>query len=270
MKAQVSIRADMTDKIDTLFTSAVTKVADIMESAPITAMIVQFQQRAEASHLRIVSRYSGGMADINAVQGSAYLMGLALLESEHAQRVEEFVANLSYQIYTQMIPLYFQEHSRYVNEELSTFVGKFNQHLKSHVVMDATKESNRAHYINVAANEMSRLLLSKVDGAKLVASMQETVGKDRIIASSEEIKQGVLYDVEDWLWDLKVYQYGANILSGASTGGQVLPEAPSQLSSTISGVASGAAAGLALGKGNPWAIGAGAVLGGIGGFFEGE
>lgn len=261
----VSIRADMTDKIDTLFTAAVTKVADIMDSAPITAMVAQFQQRAEASHLRIVSRYAGGMADINAVQGSAYLMGLALLESEHAQRVEEFVANLSYQIYTQMIPLYFQEHSRYVSEELSTFVGKFNQHLKSHVVLDAQKAVNRAHYINVGANEMSRLLLSKVDGAKLVASMQETVSKNRIIATSEEIKQGVMYDVEDWLWDLKVYQYGANVLSGASTGGQVLPEAPSQLSSTMSGVFGGAAVGSVIpGVGTV----AGAIIGGIGGYLE--
>ncbi|KKN53448.1 hypothetical protein LCGC14_0602320 [marine sediment metagenome] len=263
-----SIRNNLTDDIDSLLDSAVAKATDMMASTPITDMVKQFQKRTEATHLRIVSRFSGGMADINAVQGSAYLMGIALLENEHAQRVEEFVSNLTFQLYNQLIDTYFQQHARYVSEELGTFVGKFNHHLRSHVVMDSQKEVNRANYINAGTGEMARLLLSKVDGAKLVASLQETASKDKIIASSEEIKQGVMYDVEDWLWDLKIYQYGANILSGASTGGQVLPEAPSQLSSTISGVLGGAAAGAT--TGNPYLTAAGAVIGGVGGFLEGD
>ncbi len=265
-----SVRGGAIADVNTIMDAAVTQTQVMIASAPIQDMIKEFQRNAETTHLRAISRFAGGMADINAVQSSAYLIGMALMEAEHVQSVDLFSAQLALNIYNTVIGQYLTTHGRYISEELGTFVDRFNAHLRSDTVLTAQKDVNRSAMINSGANDISRLLLSSVDGKRTVSSMQNEVSKTRIIAKSEETKQGVLYDVEDWLWDAKAFQYGSNVLSGISTGGQVLPEAPSQMSSTVSGVLSGAAVGAFAGGtkfGVPGAI-AGAVIGGVGGYFN--
>jgi len=261
-----TIREGVVGDINSLMNSALTQLEVMLTAAPVKDMIAEYQRNAETAHLRSVSRYAGGMAEINAVQSSAYLIGMALMEAEHVQSVDQFSAQLSLQLYNTIMSQYFATHGRYTQEELGTFVDRFNNHVRTEGARLVQNDALKGQMINKGAMDIASIAFSQIDHDRLAATVQADMSRTKIIAKNEELKQGVLYDAEDWLWDLKVYQYGSNVLSGISTGGQVLPESPSQMSTTLSGAMAGAAVGATLG---PQAAVAGGVIGGIGGFLEG-
>ena len=79
----------------------------------------------------------------------------------------------------------------------------------------------------------------------------------KIVAKKEENETEMKIDESDALWDLEVFQYGANLLAGIG-GGTSNPNTkqPSMAQSVIGGAMSGAAAGGMMGS----AIG-GSVMG---------
>ncbi len=250
-------------------TAAVTAAETILESAPVTNMIEQFRRRAESTHLKSLSRFTGGMADVNAVQSSAFLMGMALLESEHGERVEEFIARLSMQIYESVVPAYLQLEATFSTDHLATFRDRANTHLRAQTVLDLQVRSGRDNFMRQAVNDLSGMLVRLGESKRTLAATSGEAGRLKFVALSERDKQDVLYDVEEWLWELKLFQYGANVLSAQVTGGQVLPERPSQMSTTLGGAMTGAAIGTGqAGPGIGTAVGA--IVGGIGGYFEGD
>ncbi len=318
----------------TMINSANAVATSIIDSAPIAAVIAQFGQRAEVAHLKTMNRFAGGMAEINAVQGSAFLFGMALLEAEHTEKVDEFTARLSLQIYNSIIPIYLQaemaysaeqsraeiesiaghlqartsfvlahleteaasiaEHMRagtaytgtqsevesgfsrdhmgieswYSKDHLQTFRERARVEIAAQAGLTAQVRSGRDTFFMQAVNDLAGMLSQQVVGKGNVASMSAEANRLKFVALGERDKQDLLYDVEEWLWQLKIFQYGSNVLSGIATGGQVLPERPSQMSTTLGGAFAGAALGTAAAPGIGTAVGA--VLGGVGGYFEGE
>lgn len=91
--------------------------------------------------------------------------------------------------------------------------------------------------------------------------------KIKIIAKTEETDKNIEYDEADALWNIKAFQYGANLL--AAPGGGTAVNTPSSMSKTQSAIA-GAAAGAAMGSqiypGYGTAIGA--VLGAAYGYYS--
>jgi len=342
--------------VDTLVARANAAAVSIVDSAPVAALIAQFGQRAEVAHLKATNRFAGGMAEINAVQGSAFLFGMALMEAEHTEKVDEFVAQLAFWIFESVVPAYLQvgtahsleylraemtaiveqlrsraaflsdhlrseiasisDHLRagvsYSAEHLRAEIASIGEHLRawssysaSHVsgegmyaeqqmrvesefsavqlqieeLLSRTQtqvesEFSRAHlqtfrdranveiraqagltsqvrsgrdaFFNQAVNDLSNMLSQQVTGKQNVATTSVEANRIKFVALGEQSKQDLLYDVEEWLWQLKIFQYGSNVLSGIATGGQVLPERPSQMSTTLSGALSGAAVGMML------------------------
>jgi hypothetical protein len=96
-----------------------------------------------------------------------------------------------------------------------------------------------------------------------------------IVAQTEEEQANTEYAMKDALWDIELYQYGANLLAGIGGGTSVAGASKlSKTQSTIGGALSGAAAGMALGamQGAPFGPGvgtaAGAVIGGLAGYLS--
>lgn len=264
--------------------SAISAAMAMIESAPVASMIVQFGQRAEVAHLKTLNRFAGGMAEINAVQGSAFLFGMALLEAEHTEKVDEFIAQLSLRIYESVVPTYLATELGFSREQLGLEVAFSTDQLqvfreralteiRAQVGLTAQVRRGRDAFFIQAVNDLAGMLSQQVAGKGSVASLSVEANRLKFTALSERDKQDLLYDVEEWLWQVKVFQYGSNVLSGIATGGQVLPERPSQMSTTLGGAFSGAGIGAAMGvTPGQKALGAGigAIVGGIGGYFEGN
>ena len=55
-----------------------------------------FEVDSEDAHLRAINRFSSQMADINAVNSSAFIIGLALMESARQRQLTQFRAEMNY------------------------------------------------------------------------------------------------------------------------------------------------------------------------------
>jgi len=107
-------------------------------------------------------------------------------------------------------------------------------------------------YVGLKLGANEALTRIRIDGQKI-----------GIIAQKEESDQQLDIDVADASWDIERFQYAANLI-GSIAGGTALPGTaakPSKTASVIGGAASGAAMGATAGAGNPYATGAGAVVG---------
>ena len=81
-----------------------------------------------------------------------------------------------------------------------------------------------------------------------------------IIANKEEADRNIEMDVQDGLWDIKLFEYGGHMLASVGSGVSI-PKEPSPIASALAGAAGGGAVG-----GVPGAIlgGAAGLLGGLG------
>jgi uncharacterized Fe-S cluster-containing protein len=119
-------------------------------------------------------------------------------------------------------------------------------------------------YLN-AANQMLTYTFQLLSSYDSYARLSIEANRIKIVANKEYTDRNMELDKEDALWDLSMFQYGANVMasiSGAatvtkSTGG--LSVAQSVMGGGLSGAAAGAMAG------GPTGIGAvpGAIIGGV-------
>ncbi len=258
---------------DMMINSASVAAISIIDSTPVADMIEQFGQRAEVAHLKAMNRFAGGMAEVNAVQGSAFLFGLALLEAEHTEKVDEFIAQLSLRIFEIIVPAYLQTRMASSAEQLRVFRECAITEIRNQTAATMLVRQNKDAFLTTAVNDLANMVSQQMAGKHSVVATGAEAQRIKFVALSERDKQDLLYDVEEWLWELKLFQYGSNVLSGISGGGQVLPESPSQMQTTLGGAFTGAALGAGIGV-TPMQKGigaiAGGVLGGIGGYFEGS
>jgi len=82
-----------------LITKAITAAQSAVNNAVVVAMVAAYENRALTQHLRGVNRFVGGMADINAVNSSAFIIGMALLEVEFSRNVNDFQTKLEGDLY---------------------------------------------------------------------------------------------------------------------------------------------------------------------------
>lgn len=65
------------------------------DSQEVTDAVEAYSRRDATALMRSVGRFAAGMADVGAATSSAYVMGLALLENEHLQRVDKVNKDLT-------------------------------------------------------------------------------------------------------------------------------------------------------------------------------
>ena len=135
------------------------------------------------------------------------------------------------------------------NERLHLEVKKIN------IVKESDLIRNRA----LVSDQMVRLMLQRIS---FQGDYMKTViegNRIKIVANKEEMDINLEIDKNDALWDLEVFQHGANMLA-AIGGGTTTTKTPTQAQSVLGGAMSGAAAGTMVG-GFPYGTAIGAVLG---------
>lgn len=223
---------DVLDTLSAAMADALTAAATAMASAPVTTLIAEYEAEAKARFQKEVSRWTAGMADINAVQTSSFIIGLSLQEREFGKSLDKYSAELRMKVFESVV------------------VPAIQGHLKAVV----TQQTVRDAFVSSATKELIALLQHRVQSYKDNAILQADVSKLKIMAKKEENDFNILLDVQEAKWDFDLFQYAGNFL--AAPGGGVAVSSPANLS-TMQSVLGGAATGASIG-GMAGGIGAGA------------
>jgi hypothetical protein len=147
----------------------------------------------------------------------------------------------------------------------------------SHDVNDATAklqlqfEQNKLAFVLQSTGDMMRFFTTRLDALRLAYASKADNSRIRILANREWIAEDANYAAQDATWEMSLFQYPANLISGLS-GAALIPKGQNPMGSALSGALTGAsigAAGFQMG-GQVGAITtiAGALLGGIGNYLN--
>ena len=283
--------------------SAIAAAQSAINSAAITSAVNAYENRRLNTLMRSVNRIAGPMSDINAVNSSAFTIGIALLEMEFINDVNKVDADLSLQMYKDAFDKYvtmFSEtltqylrsqlelfarfvvsHLEYVKThiqvvtaildgQINTFNTIFSNHLTAQSSADIQTLRSRTSLIAAGTDQLTRMILTK---KALEASYYDKVDmyhKFKAAMEKEEHDRNIEINYLEATWDLSIFQTAGSLLSAVAGGSTYIPNKPNQVGNVAGGALSGAAAGAMVGSAIPGigtAIGAGvgAILGGISG-----
>lgn len=229
-----SVHTSERSSIESMIDKALEVASDTLPSSILSDVREAYEKQVKRTFMQSVSRMAASMADINAVNSSAFIFGLSNLERQMMDDVDRFTAGQGIDIFRAYV---------------QAFIASFNMHMQTMVSQKATE---------IAANHD-------------LAAIQTDANRLRHAADLQEHRYQMTLDAEEVLWDFKLYQYGANMLSAAG-GAQIPPAemstAQGALSGALSGAGMGAKIGSATGIGTGLGAGIGAVTGLLGGLFK--
>lgn len=263
---------------DTIVDGAISKALDVINSQPVKDTIKVFSESISEETNTIKARFSAGMAEANATMSSAFIFGNSNIENARLKAIERFTTDLVNRLYNQVVLDYISSAVNLTTLETQSFSNLFNSNLRGQVPFNMQARQVRDSRVDLHTQLISNMMFANIANELMVPQMYAKALGISIIALSERDKENVRYEAEEKMWDLKVYNAGAGILGGMSTGGGTfIPEGASQVSSTISGALGGSFVGAKIGAeigvaGGPIGATAGAgiglVLGGIAGYNE--
>lgn len=234
--------------------TAVSKAVDNIDESVIRNLVKNFEARTSYSRDRAIRRFSGQMADINAVQGSAYMFGLALIEAQVVQSVEDFHSQVTREQFSRNVEHHIDLFKTFLSRSVETSI-------RNKVVRDSmlTKDTNL----------MTNMLYRNINLHQVVASTLAEIKRVSTVAEAEYIGNTADLNKAFSSWDFEVFNM-ASPVAGALGGGTFVPKSASKASSAIGGALSGAAGGALAGAeigaaGGPIGAGAGAAIGALGG-----
>ena len=232
---------------------AVNAVITNLRDELVSSALNDLRNRQRNEHSRAVNKFVAPMADVNAVNSSAFAIGMAILEKDYEDRIAEIDTQ-----YT--LPM-----SR---ELFNGFLSVFVEQLKEHVAYYKDTMKARLLYDDTSVRAMIDLTrlktLSDIDFVKTYVDAK----KSRVIAKTEEYERNLAIDVEEGRWDLSLLTEASNILGnpvGAINPKQIQPTRVQTALSTGLGFASVAAAA---GTGGLSLLGVG-IAGAIAGYLGG-
>lgn len=240
--------------ISSAMTAALSAAATAVAGTPIAAMVTAYETRIRKQYLRAISNMASSMADINAVNSSAFIFALAAIEQQMLDDVDHYDASLDLQTYDLNFKLYMQ-----------TFTETFRAHVSSYSQVRGIRESGKNELVVGGTRDMVSLLGNNLNAGYNAAHLQTEINRIRTVAKTEQKELDLKYDGEDALWDYKLYTFGQNMLAAAGGAG-MLPKEMSIATSVLGGAATGASIGTAVAPGVGTAIGAG--VGAIAGLFR--
>jgi len=236
-----------------------TPAADAEISADVDAYEAVVDDHVETD---VLPRFQRGMQDINAVMTSAFTIGQAIIEGMADRDVAKYQGSLRVAAYMQKDKIVadskLKESERVV--DLAKQVDDIS--LKSNT------DKNRMYIVGV--EQMLRYFLARLSAEEAYSKLYVSGQMAAVEAQRSETETQSEIDEADATWDLTVFQYGANVMAGAS-GGTAIPlrrPGPTRAQSMIGGAMSGAAMGTMINPGIGTAAGAG--LGAIAGYFGGQ
>lgn len=233
------VKADNDFAFSSMATSinlAVASATAALGEAAITAAVTAYRNSVEAGLATRLSQLSGGAADINAVHSSAFILAEAIIDAEVEKNISVFESQIKLEL--------------------------FKDTLKAQLETIVRKRLARDQYISQAVSEMNRLALAKLESFKSSAILSQEYYKLKLVTKKEENRENLEMDVQDAMWDMNIFQAGANVLAAGFGASTMNKNEMSPFQSGISGLASGAAAGAAIGSVVP---GVGTLAGAIGG-----
>lgn len=227
-----AILAGLSDTIDwdTFYTQSETTIGNTtgISEAVIVADVAAFaNQLDDEINTKVLPRFRAGMRNINAVISSAFPIGQAIIESFRDREVAKHDSAI-----------------RLKAAEVNANIDLADKKL----FLSATEQILNSQRQRIAWEES--YMKTVIEGKRI-----------KIVAKKEENDVNLKIGEDDALWDLEVFQHGANLLA-AIGGGTSGTKKPSTAQSMIGGGLSGATAGAMLGMAGAGPVG---MLAGIGG-----
>ena len=230
---------DFLDNLATAIAGLLTAVESALSSSSITDMVTAFENNKKVRFLRDQGMWSAGMADINAVHTSSFIMGLAIQQIEFSNSVDQYERELKANTYTIII----------------------KDAIDAHVKAEVLRVNNKDGLISQGPEVMSNLLQLKTQAQTQLVQLKGEVERLTMVAMKEEKDRQVELEVDEATWDMEVYLYGGNLMasiSGASVGRKNTQMSKGQ--TALGGAMGGASIGAAFG---PIGAGIGFVAGGL-------
>lgn len=272
--------------VDVLSTSMTDAMENAIGSSPYTALMAYDPDAELSENSAAITAYAAVLAGIDPVTNWAALYAQAvasvgavngLSEAEIIANADAFANQLDDEINTKILPQ-FRRGMQDINAVVSSAfpigeaiilafrdrdVAKYLSGLRI-----AAIEMRNKGYLE-AAQQMLHLQMQRVAWHEGYAKIVIENNRIKIVAKKEETDVNSEIDVHDALWDLEVFQHGANLL-GSIGGGTSSPKGVGRAASAIGGGLSGAAGGAMLGAqigaaGGPIGAAGGAVIGAIAG-----
>jgi len=253
-----------------LVTAAVA-AADAAVDSSIEDLVDAYEEDIKPAYMRSLNRFTGMMADIGAVQSSAFVQGIATLEASFMRDVNKYSAERRHDttsrliesymnLYRDFVGQYAQNASEQVKSQLSAYQTDYANFLQMYIA----NESDRNTFRLQAVREMDQLL------TMLVGAKQDSIGRytdfytKLIIALKEQADRQAELDGLESRWPIELTMYQGNAIAAIAGTASMIDKPTSGTASALSGALSGASA---LASTGPYGMAAGAILGGIGGMF---
>lgn len=273
-----------TKYLSTLPEIAMEAAAETLKNPALADAVDTFERLARRKHNERIRRFASGMADVNSVMSSAFVMGMAMLERDFIAEIMDYEAKELLLQFRQSYASFLEYHIRFLSQNieayraeattaLETFARLFESNLRTHFM----ERQAQQQFVNEGISSMVRNMQAQIDRGQAVANLQTEVSRMSIVAKSEEQKNNLEIDAHEALWDLELWKYGANMLSAQHGGGGMGGDArkPNPIASALGGALSGAATGATIATAistgaaaGPIGAGIGALIGIAGGLLE--
>lgn len=239
-----SIHDNERASVASMMDAALEEASDILEGSALKDMRDTYEREVKRTFIQAMSRMAAGMADINAVNSSAFVFGMANIEMEMTNNIDGFVA---------------QQGKEVLNQYVQAFLTTFNIHMRDYLVLKAAKHHSRDSMLIGGVGQMTSMLATNLGAGQAAAHLQTEINRIRHVAKLQEHQAQLNIDQADGLWDIKLHQHGANMLAAAG-GAAMIPAEMPKGQQVIGGASAGAGIGATVGSVVPGvgtAIGAG-------------
>lgn len=245
----------------------VTDAADITDAEIVLDVTAFANQLDDEILTRVLPRFRRGMQDINAVVSSSFAIGESNIEGFRDRDVSRHSSALRVTAALKNADIGMANMGKDVQVGIAN-LGKDSEiaivNMKKDVQVGEINTKSMTDYVRLYFAGADILLKSTIQNIAFEESYARIMiegNRIKIVALKEENDVNNTIGEEDALWDLGVFQAGANLLAGAGGGvaGSKTSNKPNVAMSVLGGAMSGAAAGAAIAP--PYGAAVGAVLG---------
>uniref|UniRef100_A0A6H1ZKI0 Uncharacterized protein n=1 Tax=viral metagenome TaxID=1070528 RepID=A0A6H1ZKI0_9ZZZZ len=245
----------------------VTDAADITDAEIVLDVTAFANQLDDEILTRVLPRFRRGMQDINAVVSSSFAIGESNIEGFRNRDVSRHSSALRVTAALKNADIGMANMGKDVQVGIAN-LGKDSEiaivNMKKDVQVGEINTKSMTDYVRLYFAGADILLKSTIQNIAFEESYARIMiegNRIKIVALKEENDVNNTIGEEDALWDLGVFQAGANLLAGAGGGvaGSKTSNKPNVAMSVLGGAMSGAAAGGTVA--GPYGAAVGAVLG---------
>ena len=248
----LSVHSSERTNVSSAMTSAIAAAIAVVNDDNIKEMTDAYEDRTKKQYLRAKTRLAAGMSDINAVNSSAFIFGMASIDRQWIEDVNNFDSQTTNDLYKTALGLFLDTFKTTFTAHIGTgsggyieaFNNAFSAQLREQGSLKQLRSKSRDDMVMQASEGMARLQQFKVNSYQAYNALQIETNKIKHDADTQEMWNNLTLEVEAGKWDLDLFSYGANMLASAS-GASVTPLRPSvlsQITQAAGGILTGAAA----------------------------